>query len=52
MTEFGNGAGVIGMANAASTPIMNPIDGGLLYVEGGALKYRGPSGTVTTLPGP
>ncbi len=27
----------------------NPSGGGLLYVEAGALKYRGSSGTVTTL---
>jgi hypothetical protein len=26
-----------------------PTNGGVLYVEGGALKYRGSSGTVTTL---
>ena len=52
MTEFGDGAGVIGMANAAAIPTTNPIGGGLLYVEDGALKYRGPSGTVTTLAGP
>jgi len=25
------------------------IFGGILYVEGGALKYRGSSGTVTTI---
>lgn len=24
-------------------------DGGVLYVEGGTLKWRGPNGTVTTL---
>jgi len=26
-----------------------PTDGGVLYVEAGALKYKGSSGTVTTL---
>jgi hypothetical protein len=26
-----------------------PTDGGVLYVESGALKYKGSSGTVTTL---
>jgi len=25
------------------------LGGGVLYVEGGALKYRGSSGTITTL---
>jgi hypothetical protein len=39
---------VIAMANVAATPATNPA-GGLLYVEAGALKYRGSSGTVTTL---
>lgn len=33
----------------ATVPSSNPSNGGLLYVEGGALKYRGSSGTVTTL---
>jgi hypothetical protein len=52
MAEFGGGAGVIGIESAAAIPTKNPIDGGLLYVEDGALKYRGPSGTVTTLAAP
>lgn len=30
-------------------PSVNPTGGGVLYVEGGALKYRGSSGTVTTI---
>jgi hypothetical protein len=46
---FGGGAGVIGIANAATVPTSNPSGGGVLYVEGGALKYRGSSGTVTTI---
>lgn len=49
ITEFGNGAGVIGLANVSTAPTTNPSGGGVLYVEGGALKYRGSSGTVTTL---
>jgi hypothetical protein len=36
------------MGNAAA-PTANPSSGGVLYVEGGALKYRGSSGTVTTI---
>jgi hypothetical protein len=36
------------MANAAA-PTSNPSGGGVLYVESGALKYRGSSGTVTTI---
>lgn len=32
-----------------SAPTHTPADGGLLFVEGGALKFRGSSGTVTTI---
>ena len=32
-----------------TAPAINPTAGGFLWVEGGALKYRGSSGTVTTL---
>lgn len=45
----GSGVGVIGIANATTVPSINPTAGGVLYVEGGALKYRGSSGTITTL---
>jgi hypothetical protein len=51
-SEFGAGAGVVGIANTKTSPMENPIGGGILYVEDGELKYRGPSGTVTTLAGP
>jgi hypothetical protein len=47
--QFGSGVGVIGVANATTVPTTNPTGGGVLYVEGGALKYRGSSGTVTTI---
>jgi hypothetical protein len=47
--QFGGGAGVIGIANAATGPSSNPSGGGVLYVQNGALKYRGSSGTVTTI---
>jgi hypothetical protein len=43
------GAKVIYIANATTVPASNPSGGGVLYVEGGALKYRGSSGTVTTI---
>lgn len=46
---FGGGTGVVGIQNASVVPASNPSGGGVLYVEGGALKYRGSSGTVTTL---
>jgi hypothetical protein len=47
--QFGSGVGVIGVANRTTAPTTNPTGGGVLYVESGALKYRGSSGTVTTL---
>lgn len=43
-----NGAGVLAIANATA-PTTSPAGGGQLYVEAGALKYRGSAGTVTTL---
>lgn len=46
---FGAGSGVIYVANATTAPTTNPTSGGILYVDAGALKYRGSSGTVTTL---
>jgi hypothetical protein len=47
--QFGSGVRVIGIANATTVPTSNPTGGGVLYVESGALKYRGSSGTVTTI---
>ena len=47
--QFGSGVGVIGMANATTNPSTDPTGGGVLYVDAGALKYRGSSGTVTTI---
>jgi hypothetical protein len=43
------GARVMYIANATTVPASNPSGGGVMYVEGGALKYRGSSGTVTTI---
>lgn len=49
-TSYGNGTGaVMFMANATANPSTNPTGGGVLYVDAGALKYRGSSGTVTTI---
>jgi len=36
------------VANTSSVP-STPTGGGVMYVEGGALKYKGTSGTITTL---
>jgi hypothetical protein len=47
--SVGGGSAVIGIANASTVPTSNPTGGGILYVEAGALKYRGSSGTITTL---
>lgn len=45
----GGGVGIQFVANATTVPTTNPTGGGVLYCEGGALKFRGSSGTVTTL---
>lgn len=47
--SFGSGVNVVFVANATTAPTTNPTGGGILYCESGALKYRGSSGTVTTL---
>jgi hypothetical protein len=47
--SFGTSAAhVLGLANA-TVPSTSPAGMGQLYVEAGALKYRGSSGTITTL---
>jgi hypothetical protein len=48
-SQFGAGRGVVAIANSAVAPSVNPSNGGILYVENGALKYRGSSGTVTVI---
>jgi hypothetical protein len=45
----GGGSGVIGIANAGTVPTTAPTGGGILYVETGALKYRGTSGSAATI---
>lgn len=45
----GGGQGVVAISNADTVPTTNPTSGGVLYVQAGALKYRGSSGTITTL---
>lgn len=47
--QFGGGQGVVAIANATLAPAANPSGGGILYVEDGALKYRGSNGTVTVV---
>jgi hypothetical protein len=49
VTTFGTSAAkVLGLANATA-PTTSPAGMGQLYVEAGALKYRGSSGTITTI---
>ena len=48
-SQFGAGQGGIPIANATVVLSGNPAGGGILYVEDGALKYRGANGTVTMI---
>jgi hypothetical protein len=41
--------GTVFIGNDTAVPSVDPVGGGFLYVEAGALKYRGSSGTVTTI---
>ena len=47
-SEFAGGAGIFAIANADTVPNTDPTGGGVMYVEGGAAKWRSPSGTITT----
>ncbi|WP_055523454.1 CHAP domain-containing protein [Streptomyces graminilatus] len=48
--DLGGSAGaVLSMKNATTAPTTNPTGGGILFASGGALKWRGSSGTVTTI---
>lgn len=49
ISSFGTGSIVVGLANASPVPSTNPVGGGVLYADAGALKWRGSSGTVTTI---
>lgn len=48
-TSYGSGVGAVALANATTVPTTNPTGGGVLYSEAGALKWRGSSGTITTI---
>jgi len=48
-TSWGGGKGVLAIKDANTVPGSNPSSGGILYCDSGALKYRGSSGTVTTI---
>ncbi len=47
--QFGHGEGVISIANAIAAPTGSSSAGGILFVQDGALKYRGSNGTVTVI---
>jgi len=47
--NYQTGEKIIYIGNAAVLPTGNPVSGGFLYVDTGALKYRGSGGTITTL---
>jgi len=49
ISSFGGGTLVVGIANATAVPTANPTGGGVLYSDAGALKWRGPGGTTTTI---
>ena len=45
---YGGGIGAVRIPDASTAPA-TPASGGYLYAEGGALKWRGSSGTITTI---
>ena len=47
--SYGGGVGVLFVPNASTNPSSNPTGGGLLYINAGALTYRGSGGTVTVV---
>jgi len=46
---FGSSGNTWEFLNLTTAPSSNPVGGGFLYVEDGAIKWRGSSGTVTTI---
>ncbi|HET6494145.1 MAG TPA: hypothetical protein VFH61_02135, partial [Thermoleophilia bacterium] len=46
---IGGGVKVVAIPEATTIPASDPVGGGVLYVESGALKYRSPGGTVSTI---
>lgn len=48
-SSYGGMSKGIFIANVTTVPASNPTGGGFLYVDAGALKYRGSGGTITTV---
>jgi hypothetical protein len=46
--DAGGGERVLSIKNAATAPGSNPTGGGILFADGGAGKWHGSSGTITT----
>lgn len=46
---YGGASGAIFIKDRIVAPSSNPTGGGIMYSESGALKFRGSSGTVTTI---
>jgi hypothetical protein len=51
-SSYGGGVKVLNLGNATTIPTSNAVGGGILYSSGGALFWRGSSGTVTQLAAP
>ncbi len=49
LAAAGGGEKVIFIGNKTTAPASNPVGGGVLYADAGALKWKGSSGTVTTI---
>lgn len=47
--DFGGGLGVVFIQDNVVLPSSDPVGGGYLYVEAGALKWRGSGGTISTI---
>jgi hypothetical protein len=47
--DMAGGVGVVSIGNVDTAPTGTPVGGGVLYVDSGALKWKGSSGTVTTI---
>lgn len=47
--RFNIGLDSVAFIANGTAPTSNPVDGGFLFVESGALKFRGGAGTVTTI---
>lgn len=47
--SWGTGQYMLGIKNTPTPPSTSPSGGGLIYVQSGALKFKGSSGTVTTI---